>query len=125
MNPLSHLTRRAGCGNRRMLVGGVQINPSTKLFQLWLLPENRDIESLRAFETQEDARDCYLNLRRAFATGKSDTMLSALEDMNRLGFPPAPWPEEFAQGFREQVRRGLGAQGIQVVFPSDAPAIAR
>ncbi len=120
MNPLSHLTRRAGCGNRRMLVGGVQVNPVTKLFQLWLLPENQDISPIRAFETLQAATDCYVGLRRAFATGKSDAMLAALEDLNRAGFEPTSFPNEFAAGLREQVRAGLRRQGIQVSFPSDA-----
>jgi hypothetical protein len=119
MNPLSHLTRRAGCGNRRMLVGGVQVNPETELFQLWLLPENQDITSIRAFETFQAATDCYLDLRRAFASGKSDVMLAALETMNRLGFEPTSFPNEFAAGLREQVRAGLRRQGIQVSFPTD------
>ncbi len=121
MNPLSHLTRRAGCGNRRMLVGGVQVNPVTKLFQLWLLPENEDILPIRAFETFQAATDCFVGLRRAFATGKSHAMLAALDDMNRSGFEATSFPDEVASSLREQVRAGLRKQGIQVSFPTDRP----
>ncbi|MGQ9896069.1 MAG: hypothetical protein ACUVR8_00700 [Acidobacteriota bacterium] len=117
MATFEHLTSAAlACSHQRAFVGGVVQHPQTGKFQLWFLPTERDIELLRAYESQSQAVASYHALRRAFSSGNPTRLAEAFSALLETGENPAPFPPDFLDHLRSGVQRALALRGISVCF---------
>ncbi len=119
MTTFEHLTSAAlACSHQRAFVGGVVQHPQTGKFQLWFLPTGRDIEPLRAYESQAQAAASYHVLRRAFSSGNPTRLAEAFAAVSETGESPASFPPDFLERLRLGVQQALAARGITVCFAS-------
>jgi hypothetical protein len=117
MTTFEHLTSAAlACSHQRAFVGGVVQHPQTGKFQLWFLPTGRDIEPLRAYESQAQAAASYHALRRAFSSGNPTRLAEAFAAVSATGENPASFPPDFLERLRLGVQKALAARGITVCF---------
>ncbi len=114
MTAFEHLTSAAlACSHQRAFVGGIVRHPQTGKFQLWFLPAGRDIELLRAYESQAQAVASYQALRRAFLSGNPTRLAAAFAALAETGESPALFPPDFLERLRVSVQQALAARGIK------------